>query len=88
MIQSLFTQLSKHIEFIQKQNYQLQREVFANRNSAESKNNNRFDSNIVPHENNSFHQMAATDQIILQLESFIKKPEVDNVINTGWRKKT
>ena len=85
MIKFLFAQFSKQIEFIQEQILcicQLQREVFANRNNVQSKNNSRFDSNIVPHKDKSFHQMAATDEIILQPESFIKKPEVDNVINT------
>ena len=72
MIKSLFTQLSKQIEFIQKQNYELQREVLVNRNSARSKNNNWSDSNIAPHKDKPFHQMAVTDEIILQPESVIK----------------
>ena len=48
MIQSLFTQLSKQTEFIQKQNYELQREVPLNGNSTQPKNNNQSDNNIVP----------------------------------------
>ena len=48
MIQSLLQKLSKQTEFIQKQNYELQREVRVNRNSAQPINNNQFDNNIVP----------------------------------------
>ena len=45
MIQSLLTQLSKQTEFMQKQNYELQREVPLNWNSMQSKNNNQSDNN-------------------------------------------
>ena len=70
----------------EKQNYELQREVLVNRNRTRSKTNNRSDSNIAPHKDKSFHHMTATDEIILQPESVIKKPVVEN--NTRWRKKT
>ena len=43
MTKSLLTQLSKQTEFIQKQNYELQREVLLHRNSMQSKNNNQSD---------------------------------------------
>ena len=45
MIQSLLTQLSKQTEFMQKQNYELQREVPLNWNSMQSKNNSQSDNN-------------------------------------------
>ena len=81
------TQLSKQTKFIQKQNYESQREVLINRNSMHSKNNNQFDNNIVPNKDKSFQQMTATDEKISQPESVIKKPQEDNFINTSGRKK-
>ena len=81
------TQLSKQTKFIQKQNYELQREVLINRNSMHSRNNNQFDNNIVPNKDKSFRQMTATDEKISQPESVIKKSQEDNFINTSGRKK-
>ena len=79
MIQYLLTQLSKKTEFIQKQKYEVQREVIVNRNSTQSKNNNQSDK--------SFQQMAAADEIILQPESVIKKFQVDKIINKNGSEK-
>ena len=79
MIQTVLTQLSKQAEFIQEQNYELQREVLVNGNSTQSKNNNHSGNIIVPNKDKSFQQMAVTDETISQPESVIKKPEVDNL---------
>ena len=73
MIQSLLTQLSKQTEFIQKHNYGLQREILVNRNSPQPKSNNQSENNVVPNKDRYFQQMAATDEIISQPESVIKK---------------
>ena len=42
MIQCLSTQLSKQTDFIEKQHYELQREVLTDRNNAQYKNVHQF----------------------------------------------
>ena len=54
MIQSLLTQLSKQTEFIQKQDYESQREVLLNWSSMQSKNINQTNNNIVLNKDKSF----------------------------------
>ena len=58
MIKSLLTQLSNQTEFVQKQNYELQREVLVNRKNAKSRNKTQSNNNVLPHKDKSFQQMA------------------------------
>ena len=58
MIKFLLTQLSNQTEFVQKQNYELQREVLVNRKNAKSRNNTQSNNNVLPHKDKSFQQMA------------------------------
>ena len=87
MIQSLLTQLSKQTGFTQKQNCQLQREVLVKRNITQSKHSNQSDNNIVPIKDKSFQKTAATNNIISQPESVIKRLQVDDVIKISGRGK-
>ena len=59
-------------EFIQTQNYVLQREVLVNRNSTWFKSKNQSNNIIAPNKDKSFEQMPATDEITSQPESIIK----------------
>ena len=76
----------------------MQRDVVLNRNSTQSKTGSQYDNNIlsynnsnqsgikiVPNKHNFFQQIAATDEIILQIESVIKKPQADNIIHMGGK---
>ena len=58
MIKFLLTQLSNQTEFVQKQNYELQREVLVNRKNTKSRNNTQSNNNVLPHKDKSFQQMA------------------------------
>ena len=87
MIQSLLTQLSKQTGFTQKQNCQLQREVLVKRNITQSKHSNQSVNNTVPIKDKSFQKTAATNNIISQPESVIKRLQVDDVIKISGRGK-
>ena len=87
MIQSLLTQLSKQIGLTQKQNCQLQREVLVKRNITQSKHSNQSVNNTVPIKDKSFQKTAATNNIISQPESVIKRLQVDDVIKISGRGK-
>ena len=76
----------------------MQRDVVLNRNSTQSKtgsqsgnnivsynNSNQSDIKIVPNKHKFFQQIAAGDEIILQLESVIKKPQANNIIHVGGK---
>ena len=87
MIQSLLTQLSKQIGLTQKQNCQLQREVLVKRNITQSKHSNQSVNKSVPIKDKSFQKTAATNNIISQPESVIKRLQVDDVIKISGRGK-
>ena len=47
------------------------------------KNNNQSGSNTVSNKDKPFQQMALTDETMLIPESVIKKPHIDNIMQTG-----
>ena len=84
--------------YTKNQNCELQRDVVLNRNSTQSKTGSQSDNNIVSYNNSNqshikivpnkhkfFQQIAATDEIILQIESVSKKPQADNIIHMGGK---
>ena len=80
MIQCLFTQLSKINEFIQKQHYQLQREVVIERNKIHYKNIHQSDTKET-NIGQSVEQMTFTNDLILQPESVNEKTQADHTVN-------
>ena len=77
MIQCLLTQLSKQTDFIQQQHYELQREVLIDRNNIQYKNIHQYDikeTNI----GQFVEQMAFTNNLILQPESFSETTQADH----------
>ena len=80
MTQCLLTQLSKQTDFIQKQYYELQREVLIDRDNIQHKNVHRSDTketNIAQ----SVEQMAFTNDFILQLEFVTETTQADHTVN-------
>ena len=80
MTQCLLTQLSKQTDFIQKQHYELQRELLIDRDNMQHKNVHRSDTketNIVQ----SVEQMAFTNDLVLQLEFVTETTQADHTVN-------
>ena len=76
MIQCLLTQLSKQTDFIQQQQYELQREVLIDRNNIQYKN---IQYDIKETNIGQFvEQMAFTNNLILQPESFTETTQADH----------
>ena len=76
MIQCLLTQLSKQTDFIQQQHYELQREVLIDRNNIQYKN---IQYDIKETNIDQFvEQMAFTNNLILQPESFTETTQADH----------
>ena len=76
MIQCLLAQFSKQTDFIQKQHYELQREVLIDRNNTQYKNVHHSDtkeSNI----DQSVEQMGFTYDLILQPESVAETTQAE-----------
>ena len=65
----------------------MQREVLVDRHSTQFKSNSQSDNNIAPNKDKYFQQIAAIDEIVSQPDSFIKRPQVDTIMNTSGREK-
>lgn len=66
----------------------MQKQLFVNRNNAQSNNNSKSENDIlVSNKNKYFQQMAVAAQIISQHWSVIKQAQVDNMININGRGK-
>ena len=77
MIQCLSTQLSKQTDFIEKQHYELQREVLTDRSNTQYKNIHQFntkETNI----DQSVEQMPFIDELILKHESVTETTQADH----------
>ena len=80
MIQCLLTQLSKQTDFIQKQHYELQREVLIDRSNIQYKNIQQSDTRET-NIGQSVEQMAFTNDLILQPESVTELTQADHTGN-------
>ena len=70
MIQCLLTQLSKQTDFIQKQNYELEREVLIDRNNTQYKNVHQSDTKKT-NIDQFVEQITFTDDLILQPDYYL-----------------
>ena len=80
MIQCLLNQLSKQTNFIQKQHYELQREVLIDRNNIQYKNIHQSDTKET-NIGQSVEQMAFTNDLILRAESVTETTQADHTAN-------